>query len=107
MSSSLNFFIIQARNAVVNDVETDGAPNKNLRGYTSLPRLLLLLLITLSLWYSVGVGVSQFALFMVKVFQSVWLEVFKDTASKFYMYPRMFLLLWLQLAGHVNVSKGL
>ena len=44
---------------MVNDLETDGTPKKNLSGYTSLLRLLLLSLITLSLWYSVGVGVSM------------------------------------------------
>ena len=48
----------QTRGAVVNDLESDGTPKKNLSGYTSLLRLLLLSLITLSLWYSVGVGVS-------------------------------------------------
>lgn len=50
--------LTQTDSAVVNDLETDGTPKKNLSGYTSLLRLLLLSLITLSLWYSVGVGVS-------------------------------------------------
>jgi hypothetical protein len=51
-------FLSQTDSAVVNDLEADGTPKKNLSGYTSLLRLLLLSLITLSLWYSVGVGVS-------------------------------------------------
>ena len=39
--------------------EADATQRKDLRDYTSPPRLLLLSVITLSLWYSVGVGVGQ------------------------------------------------
>ena len=38
--------------------EVDGTPKKSLSAYTSPLRLSSLLLITLSLWYSVGIGVS-------------------------------------------------
>ena len=39
--------------------EVDTAQRRDLRDYTSPLRLLILSSITLSLWYSVGVGVSQ------------------------------------------------
>ena len=55
------YFVIQSKST--NDLETkfdmDGTPEDNLSSYTSPLRLFLLFLITLSLWYSVGVGVSQ------------------------------------------------
>ena len=39
--------------------EVDTAQRKDLRDYTSPVRLLILLSTTLSLWYSVGIGVGQ------------------------------------------------
>ena len=54
-------------------METDGTPKKNLSGYTSLLRLLSLSLITLSLWYSVGVGVSMHVHDIVYVIVDAWI----------------------------------
>lgn len=58
------YFDIQSKST--NELETkfdmDGMPEENLGAYTSPLRLFLLFFITLSLWYSVGVGVSQIKL---------------------------------------------